>query len=78
MDKEVFLKAMAGLSELSHAETSELLLETYWNALKDIPNKDFIRGINKLIKTSKFYRLPPPSEIREAVEGSQFYQAERP
>lgn len=67
--KKVFSEAMAGLCEIYEREPTALLVKTYYEVLKDIPEADFKKAISGIMRCNTYKKLPRPAEILEAVYG---------
>lgn len=71
MQRETFAKGMTRMSEVFQRQLSELLLEDYWRSVNHMTDEAFVRAIDDIIDTRKFYRMPLPAEIRDHEAGGK-------
>ena len=72
-DLKAFEKIMTSLNELygdPSKQTSDLKMELYFNALKDLSIEQLNDAVNILCQTKTMRTWPLPAEIRQAVEGN--------
>ena len=73
-DREGFATLMLGIGETYGESVSDVRIEVYFAALADLDLADVRQAATVLVRTQKFF--PRPSELREAVNGSQDDRAE--
>ncbi|MBU6392535.1 MAG: hypothetical protein KGQ83_09885 [Planctomycetes bacterium] len=66
LQKFEFEKRIAALAELHNREMTDVLMNIYWEALKDLSYEDFNRTANEMVRASKFF--PKPAEFIEMCE----------
>jgi hypothetical protein len=66
-DLPLFLQAMTAMTVVYRQDCSEALIDTYFEALRDLPIEQVVAAVRGLLKKSKF--MLTPAEIREAIEG---------
>lgn len=71
MDAADFVNFSSALTTLGHGmrtEVSELNIEAYWHALKDLPTRHVLRALERGLKG--FDGFPRPVDIRRAARDS--------
>lgn len=64
LDRPEFTAKLAGLMELHGLkEPTESLFDSYWSALRDLPFPNFIHGVERALRESRFF--PKPAELRD-------------
>lgn len=64
-DRDEFMGHMAGLSEIHGKVPSEVLLDAYWAALRDLSLAQFRLAVNRAVRELRFF--PKPAELRDLV-----------
>jgi len=67
---KLFLKQITGLGELFEKQMTDVLLEIYYQALKDLTDAEFQEAVGKIVMSKTFHKMPLPAEIREAIRGN--------
>ena len=73
-DGTAFGRMMFALGDTFHEPVSELRVEAYFDALRDLPVEDVLAAGRRAIAESRFF--PRPVELREMIAGSADDQAE--
>ncbi len=68
-DKLAFTGYLAGMAEIYDVELTQMKINLYFEALKDLSVEQFIQACNYHTQTARFF--PKPSEIREAIAGDK-------
>ena len=66
-DLPLLLQAMTAMTVVYRQDCSEALIDTYFEALCDLPVAQVVAAVRGLLKKSKF--MLTPADIREAIEG---------
>lgn len=66
-DLPLFLQAMTAMTVVYRQDCSEALIDTYFEALRDLPVEQVVAAVRSLLKKSKFMLVP--ADIRETIEG---------
>jgi len=67
-DSAEFAELFTVLAQAFDKQASDLLVQIYFDSLKDFPIEEVARGIESAIRIKKFW--PKVGEIRELIEGS--------
>ena len=62
---------MNKLGEIFEKEITPSIIKSYYEAIKEITDEQFIRAMKYLIQNHKFKSLPIPHDIHEAVKMSR-------
>ena len=73
LNYKVFLIGMVQLSEIfkKGENLSKTFLQNYYQAIEDLTDTQFERGVKYLIKNHQSHFFPIPSELKKAVLDSQ-------
>lgn len=66
-DARSFAEAMGVLGETFNEPVSELRIESYFDALKDLDAAEVLTAMRQSVRWSRFF--PKPAELREIIEG---------
>lgn len=66
-DLPLFLQVMTAMTVVYRQDCSEALIDTHFEALRDLPVEQVVAAVRGLLKKSKFMLVP--ADIREAIEG---------
>jgi hypothetical protein len=69
LDFEYFETRIAGLFELLDPEPTKGKLKMYYEALKDLTEKQLSRAINDIVRERTFAKMPLPGEILAHAQG---------
>lgn len=74
LDRADFGRLMFALGDTFNEPVSEIRVEAYFDALRDLPTKDVLAAGRRAIAECRYF--PRPVELREMVAGSEDDQAE--
>lgn len=66
-DRMAFAEILTGLGEIYDKKISKIIIEIYWDALKEYPLDDVKRATNNIVRTHKYATLPKPAEFIEFI-----------
>ncbi|MDR1461463.1 MAG: DUF6475 domain-containing protein [Campylobacteraceae bacterium] len=70
MTKEEFYPSFAGMAEVYNKPLYEILIETYYEVLKDFPFEDYKKACMEILSTRKYSNFPMPADFIEAMTGN--------
>lgn len=70
-EKVQFIEILTGLGEIYEKKMSTVVLEIYWEALREYPLDDIKRATNNIVRTHKYATFPKPAEFIEYIDPPQ-------
>lgn len=67
-EKVQFIEILTGIGEIYEKKMSTVVLEIYWEALKEYPLDDIKRATNNIVQTHKYATFPKPAEFIEYID----------
>jgi hypothetical protein len=75
-DRPAFAQALAVLAETLGQPMSDLRMEGYFGALRDLDLDDVLHGIERALREETFNVLPTPGKLRTYAKGTSADEAE--
>ena len=66
-EKVNFLEMLTGMAEIFDKKLSEVVIEIYWQALKQYPLDGFKKAVNNIVQQHKYSYFPRPAEFIEYI-----------
>jgi hypothetical protein len=76
LDEIIFAKYITALAEMFNKKLSEVVMEMYYEVLKDMSNEDFIASVKKLMSEWSYSYMPKPAHIKNALVDSVSLEVE--